>query len=385
MKIGINASFLQKPDTGIGQVTINFINELIKLPEFKIQNSKFKIKEVDFFLYLEADINFKLPKNFHKRVFLPPWKRDDLIRKIWWEKCQLPKMAAKDGCETFISPYQCPTILPAGMTHKMLVHDMIPEIFPEYLDNWRKKIYYSLTKRAVQKADTILTVSEWSKKDVHKYLKIPEKKIRVAYPSVGAEFFEKGDLEKDNKILDKYGVFGRYIFYIGGFDVRKNIPQLIEAYAEMRKRYDINDVNLVLAGEDKSRYSRLFTDLNAEIEKHGLGGKVKIAGFVKQKDLPALYRNAEFYILPSLYEGFGLMALEAFASGTPALLAKNSSLLEVGGGAALFFNPHDSEEMSRVMGKVLRNGKLRHHLAEKGKSRAKKFSWKNFVEKILEE
>src|SRR4030042_2824604 len=376
MRIGINASFLRKPDTGIGQVTGNFINKLIKLPEFKIQNSKFKIKEVDFFLYLEKDINLKLPENFHKRIFLPKfWKRDDLVRKIWWEKFLLPRKVKEDKCDVFVSLYQCPTFLPKNIKHKMIVHDLIPKIFPEYLDNWRKYLYFYLAQKAIQDADEIFTVSEWSKKDVHKYLKIPLEKVKAAYPSVGNEFFENGSHEKDNKVLEKYEIFGRYIFYIGGFDARKNIPGLLEAYKKMTERYDVRDVKLVLGGEDRSRFSPLFSDLNKEIANLGLENKVKFIGFVEQKDMPSLYRQCELYVLPSLYEGFGLMALEAMGCGAPAAISKVSSLPEVGGDATLYFNPHDSEEMARVMGKILKNPKLRHRLSGKGKDRAKKLSW----------
>lgn len=374
MKIGINASFLRKPDSGIGQVTRGFIGEIIKNHSDKNE----------YFLYLEKDIDLKLPKNFHKRIFLPVWKRDDLIRKIWWEKFLLPRKIKQDQCDVFISLYQCPTFLPENISHTMLVHDLIPKIFPEYLDNWRKKLYFHISNKAIQHADEIVTVSDWSKKDIHKFLKIPREKIKTAYPSVGEEFFGASSSGEDNKILEKYGVYGRYIFYIGGFDARKNIPGLLEAFAKLSENYEVNDINLVLGGEDKSRFSHLFTNVKAEIEKFGLADKVKLIGFVRQKDLPALYRNCEMYILPSFYEGFGLMPLEAMASGAPTAVSKTSSLPEVGGNAVLYFNPHDTDEMARVMGKVLRNNKLRLRLAEKGRERAKKFSWKNFVKVFFE-
>lgn len=374
MRIGINASFLRKPDSGIGQVSRGFVEELIKSHSEKNE----------YFLYLEKDTGLKLPKNFHKRIFLPVWKRDDLIRKIWWEKFLLPRKARQDRCDIFISLYQCPTFLPKSIRHKMLVHDLIPKIFPEYLDNWRKKFYFYLSNQATRHADEIITVSEWSKKDIHKYLDIPSEKIKTAHQGVGKEFFEKSTDTGDNKILEKYGIFGRYIFYIGGFDFRKNISGLLEAFAKLLENYEVNDIKLVLGGEDKSRFSRLFTDVNKEIKKFDLEDKMKLIGFVAQKDLPALYRNCELYILPSLYEGFGRMALEAMAGGAPAAVSKTSSLPEIGGDAVLYFNPHDPNEMARVMGKVLRNNKLRLRLAEKGRDRAQKFSWESFVKAFFE-
>jgi len=374
MRIGINASFLRKPDTGIGQVTRGFVNEILKS----------RSHEDEYFLYLEKDVDLKLPKNFHKRHFLPRWwKRDDLARKILWEKFLLPKKAKEDKCDLFISLYQCPTFLPKDMKHKMVVHDMIPKIFPEYLDNWRKKIYTRLSWQAAKDADQIITVSEWSKKDVHKFLAIPLEKITVAYISIGDEFFEKADYKKDLEVIEKYGIYGRYIFYIGGFDFRKNVSGLLREYADMIDRYDIKDVNLILGGEDRSQYNRLFTDVKAEIEKLGLQKRVQSIGFVKQEDMPAVYRHAELFVLPTLYEGFGLMALEAMACGAPMAVSKTSSLPEVGGNAAVYFNPYDEEEMARVMNKALHNMKLRAIMSEKGKERAKKFSWKKFTEIIL--
>ena len=385
MKIGINASFLRKPDTGIGQVSRGFVEELTKLAISNFQFPISKHKEIEFFLYLENDTEIKLPKSFHKRVFLPKfWKRDDLIRKIWWEKLLLPRRIRQDQCDIFISLYQCPTFLPKNIRHKMLVHDLIPKIFPEYLDNWRKKFYVYLSNQAIRHADEIITVSDWSKKDIHKYLNIPSERIKAAHQGVGKEFLEKSTGAEDNQILEKYGIFGRYIFYIGGFDARKNIPGLLEAFAKLSENYEINDIDLVLGGEDKSRFSHLFTDVKGEIEKLELAEKVKLIGFVAQKDLPALYRNCELYVLPSLYEGFGRMALEAMASGAPTAVSKTSSLPEVGGDAVLYFNPHDPNEMARVMGKVLRNNKLRLRLSEKGKDRAQKFSWESFVKVFFE-
>ena len=227
MRIGINGSFLRKPDSGIGQVSRGFVSELAK--SYSEKN--------EYFLYLEKNIDLKLPKNFHKRIFLPVWKRDDLIRKIWWEKFLLPRKIKQDKCDIFISLYQCPTFLPKNIRHEMLVHDLIPKIFPEYLDNWRKKLYFHISNRAIQHADEIVTVSGWSKKDIHKFLNISNEQIKTAYPSVGKEFFEPSSSGEDNKILEKYGIFGRYIFYIGGFDARKNISGLLESFAKLSENY----------------------------------------------------------------------------------------------------------------------------------------------------
>jgi glycosyltransferase involved in cell wall biosynthesis len=384
MKIGINASSFRRPDTGIGQVTANFVNFLANSAELIIPKLGLKIKDIDFFLYLEEDIDLKLPKNFHKRIFLPKFqKRDDLFRKILWEKFLLPAKVKQDKCELFISLYQSASIIKSAK-HKLIVHDMIWKVFPEYLDNWRKKLYAALCFRAITKADQVLTISSWSKRDIHKYLNIPLEKISVAYPSVNELFFEETDRDSDNAVLEGYNIFGRFIFYIGGLDFRKNIPTLLSAFKILQEKNNLKDLKLVIGGEDKSKYSNLFTNINREMNNLDLQNGVQPIGFVKQKDLPALYRQCEFFVFPSLYEGFGLSPLEALASGSPVAMSKSSSLPEVGGDSVLYFNPYDADEIAKVMNKILTNTKLMHRLSEKGRERAKKFEWKIFAQKIFE-
>ena len=181
MRIGINASFARKPNTGTGQVTLNFLKELAR-----------EKSEHEFVLYLEEDLpkEMKLPKNFEKKIFLPVWKRDDLVRKIWWEKYQLVKHIEADKCEAFISLYQCPTILPKKIKHLMVVHDLIPRIFPQYLNNARKKAYQNFSEGAIHRATKIIAISSRTEKDLIKFLEIDPKKITVSYIDVD-EIFKK--------------------------------------------------------------------------------------------------------------------------------------------------------------------------------------------------
>ena len=135
MKVGINASFLRKSATGIGQVTTHFLNEL-----FRLKRETNILNDVEVVLYLEEEIKLDLPDGFSTKVANPPYKRDDLIRKIWWEKYTLPNSVVNDECDVFISMYQCPTIINNELKHIMIVHDVIHKIFQEYLGNIRKKI-----------------------------------------------------------------------------------------------------------------------------------------------------------------------------------------------------------------------------------------------------
>lgn len=383
MKIGINASFARKPNTGIGQVTVNFLQKLIK--------SKFKsgkLKNLEFVLYLEEDIDLKLPKNFTKKVFLPVWRRDDLIRKIWWEKKLLPKKAKKDKCDVFVSLYQSATVMPEEMKHVMLVHDIIPELFPEYLNNSRKKEYWSLTKDAIRKADKIVAVSGRTEKDLIQHLGLSSKKISISHIDVDKIYKKEVSELKSKKILKKYSLKKGYIYSGGGLEMRKNIEEIIHSYKVLlesnKKTHFIKDFpQLVISGKLMPELSPLVTDAERIVKEMNLTKQVRLLDFVPQEDLPALYSNALVFVYPSLYEGFGLPVLEAMNMGTPIIASKKSSLPEVGRDAVLYCDPKDTSDIMMVLRNVIINEHIRDELRRRGKERAKNFSWEGFIEKLF--
>jgi glycosyltransferase involved in cell wall biosynthesis len=382
MKIGINASFARKENTGIGQVTLNFLR---KLSELRITNAEFR--NLEFFIYLEEDIDLNLPPNFSKRIFLPLWKRDDLIRKIWWEKYSLPKMAKKDGCDIFLSLYQCPTIMPKSIKHLMIVQDIIPKLFSEYLNNSRKKKYWSLTEKAISEADKIIAISKRTEKDLIQHLGIDPAKIAVSYLDVDEIYKKNVSEEKSAKILRKYKLKQGYIYHGGGLEVRKNTESVIRAYKILLEKfaggYQGKFPQLVISGKLMPELAPLIFDAENLVKELNLKSQVKFLDFVPQEDLPAIYARALMFIYPSKYEGFGLPILEAMNQGTPVITAKTSSLPEVGGDAVLYCNPDDVYDLVMVMKNVLTNENIRHTLSERSKDRAKNFSWDKFVEKVL--
>ena len=249
MKIGINASFVRKPGTGIGQVSLNFIKELATISSKSNSNSRNhpprlpethrrkagKLTDNRYILYLEEPLpkSLKLPNNFETRVFLPFWKRDDLIRKILWEKHLLPKMARKDKCDIFFSLYQCPTVMPKNIRHIMLVHDLIPRLFPEYLNNSRKRKYQKLTEIAIREADHLIANSRRTEKDIIRELSVPGKKITTNYIDTDPRFNRKPTGEQIAKILRKHRLKPGYILGGMGLEKRKNIEGLMRAYKEL--------------------------------------------------------------------------------------------------------------------------------------------------------
>jgi glycosyltransferase involved in cell wall biosynthesis len=385
MKIGINASFARKPNTGIGQVTLNFLR---KLSNFKFLILNFQ--NLEFILYLEEPLSkdIKLPDNFKTVTHLPLWKRDDIIRKIWWDEYWLPKQAKEDGCDVFFSLYQCPTIMSHSIKHIMLIHDVILEFFPEYLDNFRKKYFWRISKSAILKADKILAISKHTEKDLIEKLNIPAKKISVNYIDVAENYKIEASTEASKKKLKKYLLKNNYILGGGGLDKRKNIDGLIHAYHHLleqnkKKQFVDHFPDLVIYGKLMPQLAPLILDAEKLIKELNLTQHIKLLDYVPQPDLPALYKNALMFIYPSHYEGFGLPILEAMNQGKPVITSKTSSLPEVGKDAVLYCNPDDVEDMAMVIKNLMTNPHLHRTLSERGRERAKDFSWDRFVEKLF--
>ena len=383
MKIGIDASFLRKQNTGIGQVTINFLKKLMEVTNSKIQTSN--DGKMEFFIYLEEDVDFEFPENFHKRIFLPFWKRDDILRAVLWQKHCLPKKAAADGCEVFLSLFQCTTILPKKIKHIMVVHDVILEFFPEYLSNWRKKYFWTLSKKAIASVDKIVAVSHRTEKDLIQKLKIAPEKITVAHVDVD-EIYKKTVSEiQSKKVLAKYGLEAGYLYNGGGLEVRKNTEGVLRAYKMLLEKAENQEKipKLVISGKMMPQLKPLVVDVEEIVEELELKDKVELLGFVRQHDLPALYHAASIFLYPSKYEGFGLPILEAMNQGVPTITSKKSSLPEIGSDGVLYCDPDNVEDLFMVMRNLLRNEKLQEALSEKAKVRAKRFSMEKFASKIL--
>ena len=379
MNIGINASFMRKSGTGIGQVTTHFLNELIE----RSKNDR-SFKNHKFFIYSEEPIDLDFPKNFITQNFIPRYRRDDLFRKLWWEKFSLPCRAHRDKCDALISLYQSATVIKyTDMKHIMVVHDVIPQIFSEYLDNVRKEIYWRYVKKGMYGAQRIIAVSEHTKIDLATKLNIKEQKIAVAPIAVDPIFSRDVSQEELQRVMHVYGLEEKkYIYTGGGLEMRKDADRTLRAYKMLREQVSDAPI-LVISGKLMPQLAPLITDVEQIIYDLGLVDHVRIIGFVPQEDLPALYKGAICFVFPSRYEGFGMPVLEAMNVGTPVITAQDSSLSEVGGEAVVYAE-HDDESLSEKMRELILDPELQKTIGEKEKTYAQKFSWQSFVEKIWE-
>jgi glycosyltransferase involved in cell wall biosynthesis len=253
------------------------------------------------------------------------------------------------------------------------VHDVIPLVFPEQYDSLRGKVFLHTYTSSVRSADLILTDSAHSKADMVSRFGVPAQKVVVTYLGFDSELFRPNPAEPNGgqPSLDRYGISRPYVLHVGRAEPRKNLVRLVEAYDRLISRRKDLDVQLVLSGSLGWGYEPLLRSL----KKPSLQGRAILTGPVPDRELAVLYRSAACFAMPSLYEGFGLPVLEAMASGTPLMSSDRSSLPEVAGEAALYFDPESVEEMSAAMERMLTDSALRERLIKKGLEGARRFSW----------
>lgn len=245
-----------------------------------------------------------------------------------------------------------------------------------YPETFKKNDLYQLTKwteYSVRQAKKVITISNSSKNDIIKYYKVDEDKVRVVY--LGLKNLSMNESEKD---LKEFGVNKKFILFVGTLQPRKNITRLIGAFSKLPE--DLKDnYQLVVIGKK----GWLYEDILNAPAKYGVINDVLFLDYVSDEDLPLFYKRADVFVLPSLYEGFGLPILEAMRYACPVITSNVSSLPEAGGDAALYIDPENVENIEQEIEKVLTDKKLREQMIEKGLSHYKKFTWEKSAKEVL--
>lgn len=281
-----------------------------------------------------------------------------------WEQLLLPLRPEADA--VLWSPANSGPVF-AG-NHVITLHDagvfVCPEWFSPAYVKWRKAIL----PRMAARARTILTVSEFSRKVICKYLPVRPEQVKVVYNGVDRERFKLSGVLAIKKAMEKYGLSGPYLFTLGSMDPRKNFERLIRAWSECAGKAEAKGYTLAIAGGSNGNFGKLDREDT---------GSVKWLGYVDDADLPALYSGASGFLFPSLFEGFGLTILEAMACGTPVLTSNTTALDEVAGDAALKVCPESTDEIRDGILRLLSTPGERDSLVEKGLQRVKLFNWRN--------
>ncbi|TSC66498.1 MAG: Group 1 glycosyl transferase [Microgenomates group bacterium Gr01-1014_80] len=270
-----------------------------------------------------------------------------------------------------------------------------PEMFAPR-DLWQLKNW---TKFSAEFADKILAISEFTKKDIMKNYDVDPEKITVTPLGFDRELFKPvRDRKKIVKVLMKYRIREPFITYIGTIQPRKNLVRLMEAFSRIDYTPGVSTqssaglhtvggtLQLVVVGKtnERGRKGWMFEDILKTPKQLGIETQVNFTGFVPTEDLPALLSASTMFVLPSLWEGFGIPVLEAMACGAPVVVASVSSLPEVAGKAGVLVDPYSVESISKAIESLLKDEKFRQKKVQLGLEQAKKFSWEDCARKTLE-
>lgn len=308
--------------------------------------------------------------NLHTRIVPIPGRQAH-----YWEQFLLPLVLATLPLD-LVHFVGFPAVLAQRKPTVITLHDLSYKMLPHLRGDWLSRFHWRFFgDLGARRADHVITTSEHSRRDIQRLLGIPAERINVIY-GAPAPIFRPLEPESARAVArDKYGIEGRYILFVGTLQPTKNLARLIEAYALARQRARIQQ-SLVVVGQQGWQYQDIFARISGlELQDH-----VIFTGFVPDEDLPALYSGADVFVLPSLYEGFGLPVVEAFACGTPVIASNVASLPEVAGDAAILVNPTNIEGLAQALERVCTDAGLRQAMRQAGLARAAQFSWRTCAE-----
>ena len=349
--------------SGIGTYTANFLKELIT-----IDNKN------NYTIFWAGD-NYDNFKSTNTNIILTSKKHG-----MFYEDFYYPNYLQSNNIDLHHIPQNGiglskDYIVPCIVT----IHDLIPYTMPQtcgkgYLTRFLKDMPY-----IIETSKGILTVSEYSKKDILKFFpSFPEDKIFVTPLAANSSFYPMKKSICSNFLKEKYNIDDPFILYIGGFSSRKNVKELItsfnDIYSSLKTKY-----KLVLCGSIKDEGKKL-EDFCKELP---ISDKVIFTGFVPDEDLPFFYNSCDLFIYPSLYEGFGLPPLEAMSCKTPVIASNLTSIPEVTKDCALLIDPFNKDELSSAILDVLNSPSLKEELSEKGYNNSKNFTWRKTAELTL--
>lgn len=344
-------------------------------------------KNHQFIIYLKDQPSPDLPgesDNFKYKVFGP--------QKLWTQFALSLKLSLGSKPDVFFSmAHYGPRF--SKVPYVVTIHDLSFLHFPEM---FRKSDLYQLTswsKYSIKNAAHIIAVSQTTKDDIVKNYKVPPSKITVTYEGYDKNRFKPQSTTRSDLVKRKYGIKDEYIIFVGTLQPRKNLERLIEAFKILvdstqstvhsreksvnRQPLTVN-LSLVIAGKKGWLYESIFE----KVKQLNLKDKVIFTDYVPDDDLPAIIGGAKVYILPSLWEGFGIPVIEAQACGIPVVVSNTSSLPEIVGESGILVDPESLDAIASGIKKAL-DPKVKANLIRRGQENTKRFSWQICAEETL--
>jgi len=348
---------IDNQNAGIHHYTKNLIESFLKIDN-KNKYTFIHQRENVFFKDTE---NYIIPseKGFGKETYRKFFKIPKLIK-------QLKPDIVLEPCH--IGPFN----IPKNIKRVTIIHDLTPIIFPNFHIKKSTIIHKLLLGKIIKNANLIITPSENTKRDILNLYKTSTE-IEVILQGVNPPNLEA----KEPKETGLPQVKSPYILYLGTIEPRKNLDTLIDAFLELKKEYNLPH-SLVLAGEIGWK----ITALLERIKKHEK--EIILTRYVTEEQKASLYKNAEIFIYPSIYEGFGLPPLEAMSYGIPVICSTGGSLKEIFENYALMFEPNDKEILKKHILNLINNPEEKNSIIQKSQEYSKNFTWAKTAEKLLE-
>lgn len=364
LKIGIDARKLK--DFGIGSYIRNLLEAIALQPEAEQYRFRVYIRRSDRDALPDLPANFEIVEEES-----PGYSVAELTRFAF--------RLYRDRLDLFHATHY--VLPPLRGRAVVTIHDIIHLLYPQFLPNRLALVYARvMVRRALSRADRIITVSYNSKRDLVDYFGITPSRVDVIYNGVSSRFRPDVPREERDRVAQKYGLRRPYLLFLGGERPHKNAQNVIRAFGEARRsRPDLPHV-LALAGPVPKNTARI----DALIGALDLGSVIARPGLIEEGDLPGLLSGADVLLYPTLYEGFGLPVVEAMASGTPVLTSSTSALQEIAGGYAFLVDPLDVDAIARGIVALTTDPKIRSDYVELGRKRALDFSWQKAAERTLE-
>ncbi len=360
MRVGIDARLVYYSQAGIGQYILHLVDGLAKVDkkgEYVLLQSR------------KDDTTILRQPNF-RRVSL--WTPSHHRLERYALNVELMRL----GLDVLHSPDFIPPHRPSCRS-VITVHDLAFLLYPHFLTRESAR-YYGHIDQAVRWTDHIISVSESTKRDTIQHLGVAEDRITVVHEAANPVFRPMDRQEAREQIRYRHGIEAPYILFVSTIEPRKNVPTLLRALWQLVECYK-EDVRLVLAGGK----GWLFEDAFSVVDELKLDRRVHFVGRVSSEDLLYLYNAAEMLAHPAFYEGFGLPPLEAMACGLPVIVSNVASLPEVVGDAGFLIDPHEVDELTVAMWRVLNDDGLRQEMRQKGLKQAGRFSWERAARETM--
>jgi glycosyltransferase involved in cell wall biosynthesis len=367
MKIAVNCCYYGEKSGGIGEYIYNLVTHLTDLN-----------KESKFIFYVSKDDEKfwqkTMPANLRYKLF--PFARNQKIKRALFQNKFWKAEEKKEKFDVFHSPFfHVPTVIKCPMV--MTVHDLRFRRYPKSYPFFRYQYIKYAFRKSIKRCETIITVSEFTKKEILKYYRIKSTKISVIHEAINENKFTPHNISLlDDDILHKYEIGkDKFILSVGHLEPRKNYLNLFQAYLELKKANKIN-CKLIIVGKKNYKYKQELKIINREED-------IIYLEFVSREVLLALYNQALCLVFPSIYEGFGFPPLEAAAMNTPSVVSNTSCIPEICGKGALYFDPFDIEDIKDKLERMFTDRKLRNEVIIKASKNLKSYSWEATARKTF--